>query len=182
MRKYELKPFKLETDNERYYDILRSVLINEKLLNLPHGGANLVSKRIQRAKQDTSAINNLRADYPQIDSRSVKDLADRFDIKFSFYSQKDSRSDLKIITEIGSGSKSIHLKIKSYEDYHNISFSNLQLLRELEIPPEPCGQLQAKMKKFHSLLDALRYAKLLNMSEETFFEEWGSLDIQFGQI
>ena len=113
MRKYELKPFKLETDTERYYDILRSVLINEKLLNLPHGGANLVSKRIQRAKQDTSAINTLKADFPEIDSRSVRVLADRFDIKFYFYSQKNSRSDLELITEIGSGSKSIHLKIIS---------------------------------------------------------------------
>ena len=182
MRKYELKPFKLETDTERYYDILRSVLINEKLLNLPHGGANLVSKRIQRAKQDTSAINNLKADFPEINSCSVAVLADRFDIKFYFYSQKDSRSDLELITEIGSGSKSIHLKIKTYEDLYNISYSNLQLLRELEIEPKPCGQLQVKIKKFHSILDAFRHAKLWTISEEKFFEEWGSFDIKFGHI
>ena len=182
MRKYELKPFKLESDPDRYYDILRSVLINEKLQNLPHGGANLVSKRIQRAKQDTSAINNLKEDFPVINHESVELLANRFDVKFIFYWQHNSRSDLKLLTSIGSGAKLIHLKIKCLEDIEQISFSKLEFLRELDVPPEPCNLLKSKIKKFYSFLDAFRHRNLMNLSEETFFQEWGSFEVKFGQI
>ena len=60
MRKYDLKPFKFENDRDRKYDILRSVLLENSIRDLSGDEADVIKNRFSRARNDTSAIENLK--------------------------------------------------------------------------------------------------------------------------
>ena len=182
MRKYDLKPFKFENDRDRKYDILRSVLLENSIRDLSGDEVELIKKRFSRARNDTSGIENLKKDFQFINDESVFELSERFDVTFKFYTQNSSRFSPIFVKNIGEGPRIIHLKIKCLETETEISFSNLWLLREMEKAAEPCNFLKSKLKKCYSLLNALKIKNFTNMDDETFFQEWGSLEIKFGEI
>ena len=182
MRKHDLKPFKFEKDIERKYDILRSVILENSISGLYRDQHALINDRFSRARKDTSGIENLKKDFPTINTASVEDLSRRYNVKFKFYTQKSSRFSPILVQTIGSGEKTINLKIKEFETEGVVSFSNLWLLREMEKEADPCNFLKSKIKKCYSLLDAFKTRDFRNFNDETFFEEWGSLEIRFGQI
>ena len=182
MKKHDLKPFKFEKDIERKYDILRSVILENSISGLYRDQQALINDRFSRARKDTSGIENLKKDFPTINTSSVEDLSQRFNVEFKFYTQKSSRFSPVLVQTIGRGEKTINLKIKEFETEGVISFSNLWLLREMEKEAQPCNFLKSKIKKCHSLLDAFKTKDFSHFNDETFYEQWGSLEIKFSQI
>ena len=182
MRIYSLKPFKLEQDNDRNYDILRAYLIEKRLTISPNEVPNVINQRVNRVRCDTFAIDKLKLEFPYINHDTVGQFASNYDVKFVFYYRKNSRTDMKEITRIGSGKLVVNIGISGFETFDNISFRKLSLLREMHNLAGPCNYLKSKIRPFHSILDAFRHLKMLEMYEDEFFQEWGTLEIKFNQF
>ena len=182
MRIHGLKPFKLETDALRNFDILRAYLIEKRLLSFPNEVPSVIDMRITRVRQDTSAIYRLREEFPIIDHESIHDFATKYDLKFEFYYRKNSRVDFQNVHRIGNGKTVIHLSVRKFNTVSDLSFCTMSLLREMHKPATVCNYLKSKIRHCYSILDAFRHAKNFNLTEEEFFQDWGTLEIKFNQL
>ena len=182
MRIYSLKPFKLESDSDRQYDILRAYLISKRLQAIPNEVPNVINQRVHKVRCDTSAIQKLRQEFPVIDETSVSAFAYKYDLQFMFFYRKNSRQQMEHVFKIGNGKMVINIGLSGFEDIGQVSFTKLSLLREMDRPAEPCNYLKSKMRSFHSILDAFRYLKMLDKTDEEFFQDWGTLEIKFNQF
>ena len=175
-----LKPFPKESDAERDYDILRSILLMKKFKE-----REIEMNDKQRAKffhtcrMNLVAIKRLKQKYPVINEDIVKQMAINENVRFFFWIQKNSREKPKLVTNFGVGDLHINLKISGFENYQNISFRKMILLLKVEGCEGPYNSLKNKIRNFPSICDVVNYFTGSILTETEFFEIWGDHEIRF---
>lgn len=173
-----LKPFVNETDTNRYYDILRSVIFAKKIAKKKNLTAQARSNLLRYARTDRKSIYSLRKKYPVISSESVANIAREQNVHFKFWTRQNTRSKPKFVTQIGSKGILINLKLSCFETFHEISFSNLTMLLETD-QAQFHKNLSKKIAKFTSIAHAISHFTGKPLSEEEFFEIWGDHELRF---
>ena len=173
-----LKPFFKENDSERYYDILRSILIAKKLAD--RGNINDVQRKksVSLLRKKISEIAFLKRKYPVISSETLVKIARENQVQFVFWTQQNTVSKPKHVTQIGKNGLIINLKISGYENFDEISYKNLTMLIEID-SDKIYKSLNKKLKKFSSISEALTFFTKKPITETEFLEKWGDHELRF---
>ena len=173
-----LKPFRGETDPDRNFDILRSVILTKKLASKGELSSKQRANLINYCRTNIKTINELKKKYPVINDEQVALIAEENDVRFFFWTQQTTRDKLKLVTQIGKTGLDINLKISGYETKDKISFRKLILLLTLD-DKEPYKSQNKRLAYFTSISLAVNYFLGTKYTEEEFFELWGEKEIRF---
>ena len=173
-----LKPFRGETDPDRNFDILRSVILTKKLASKGELSSKQRANLINYCRTNIKTINELKKKYPVINDEQVALIAEENDVRFFFWTQQTTRHKLKLVTQIGRTGLDINLKISGYETVNQISYRKLILLLSLD-NEGPYNSQNKRLKNFTSISHAVNHFLGTKYTEEEFFELWGDYEIRF---
>ena len=173
-----LKPFDNENDENRDYDILRSVILCKKMEKRKNMTNRQRSNLLRYCRTDLRTISQMKKKYPVISSKTVEKIAAENDAKFFFWTQQNTREKLKLVTQIGRGRSVINLKLPGFETFYEISFKKLTLLLDL-INNKIYPSLTTKIAKFSSIAHVVSHFTGKDITETEFLDQWGDHEIHF---